>query len=108
MSDDAEIVLSSPKLRVVIGDPADASTWRQYVVQTVNKDHLRAEAQLAARKGDVTSEPIHMLTAAAFHALKRSGQLQQGNYAVFEEGCIDIDTVDEAPARPTPTEAETS
>lgn len=99
------IRLSSPRLRVVVGNPADESTWQEMRVQSINRDQLEAEKELLdGKRGAFTDHPILVLTAIAYAALRRTGKLTAGSLKDFEAGCIDLEAIDELvdPTRPEP------
>lgn len=72
VTDGRRIALSAPKLRVVLGDWDDESTWTELEVQTFQPDMVAAE-ELLKRNGIPTfnDSPITAQAAIAYFALKR-------------------------------------
>jgi hypothetical protein len=102
------IALSSPKLRVVFGNPEhDAETWEAVEVQTIGRDMSDAEELLARNGlGKLTDLPINGAVATAYYALKRTGK-RAGDWAAFQDEYIEVTPVDgQVIADPTRTAPE--
>ena len=101
------IALSSPRLRVIFGDPEEPDTWDIIEVQTIGRDMQDAEELLARNQlGKLVDMPITGSAAAAYYALKRTGK-RAGDWAKFQSEYIDIASVDDGVvADPTRTALE--
>lgn len=87
--------LSSPRLRVIFGDPEEPDTWEAVEVQTIGRDMQDAEELLARNKlGKLVDMPIAGSAAAAYYALKRTGK-RTNDWAQFQREYIDISAVDD-------------
>lgn len=93
--------LTSPKLRIVM---ADGSV---HEIQTIYID-LREYERAQNRNGwpEIGKEPLRWLAWIGWHALTREDAITRRNFPEFETDLIDVGTVDEKKANPTPTEAE--
>jgi hypothetical protein len=89
------IALSSPKLRVVFGNPEhDSATWEAVEVQTIGRDMQDAEELLARNNlGKLVDMPIAGSAAAAYYALRRTGK-RGGDWATFQNEYIEVQAVD--------------
>lgn len=97
----AEIKLSSPKVRVVLGNDDDPGSWAQREVQTIMKDVVMAESELArTKRGPASDHPLLALVVACYYALRRTGQ-GSGSLKDFEEHCIDIEVITDEDLDPT-------
>ena len=86
--------LSSPKLRVIFGDPERSETWEDVEVQSIGKDIQDAEELLARNQlGKLVDVPISGTAAIAYYALRRTGR-RNGDWAKFQNEYIEIQTVD--------------
>ena len=102
------IALSSPRLRVIFGNPEhDADTWESVEVQTIGKDMQEAEELLARNGlGKLTDMPITGSACAAYYALRRTGK-RAGDWATFQREYIEVQPVDgQVIADPTKTAPE--
>lgn len=97
-----EIRLNSPRVRVVLGDPDDPGSWQEHEVQTIHKDMVMAETEMAtSKRGATTEHQMLTLTIAAYMALRRTGRIQAGQVDDFVDGCLDLDVVSGGAKDPT-------
>jgi hypothetical protein len=90
---DSRIALSSPRLRVVFGDPERSETWEAIEVQTIGRDLQDAEELLARNGlGKLVDVPIAASAAAAYYALRRTGR-RSGDWAKFQSEYLDISSI---------------
>lgn len=95
------VTLSSPQLRVVLGNPADPDTWAEVEVQTMTRDLAAAETLFGQRKwGKVADHSIKFLAAAAYYALRRTGQVD-GSWDDFDASWIEVTEVEATESDPT-------
>lgn len=89
------IALSSPRLRVIFGNPEhDADTWEAVEVQTIGRDMQDAEELLARNNlGKLVDMPITGSACAAYYALRRTGR-RSGDWATFQNEYIEVQPVD--------------
>lgn len=72
---DQRIMLRQPRMRVVLGDPEDESTWEEYEVQTIGSDQMRVEELFAQRKwGKPLEEPFRLNLSLGYFAMNRTGR----------------------------------
>jgi hypothetical protein len=87
-------VLSSPKLRVIFGDPERTETWEGVEVQTIGRDMQDAEELLARNGlGKLVDVPIGGTAALAYYALRRTGR-RGGDWDKFQNEYIEVQTVE--------------
>jgi hypothetical protein len=87
------ITLSSPRYRVILGDPEQPDTWRALEVQAITRDMQGAEELFARHKwGKPQDQPIRMVAVSAYLALRRSGQIE-GSWDDFDAAYLDVDQV---------------
>ena len=101
-----KIKLTTPRYRVVFGDPEDPESWSEVEVQAITRDITAAESLWAQRHwGKMLESPVKAMAVSAYFALKRSGQIE-GDWDAFERAYIDIDQVAADVVDPTPPEVE--
>lgn len=93
--------LVSPRVRVILGDPAGfAENWTGIDVQTIGRDFQHAETLFAIQKwGRVADQPMHSMAAAAYYALRRTGQFS-GAWEQFEAEYLEVQVIGEDTATP--------
>ena len=94
---------ASPLLHLILGDPAEPSTWTEATVQTITPDIVRAEGELAKSKTPAADHPLQAMVASAYFALVRTGA-GSGSLQDFLRHCIDVDVVANDAADPTPAD----
>lgn len=100
------VKLSSPRYRVVLGDPADPASWAEFDVQSMTRDIAAAEALFARHKwGKTIDSPIKLTEACAFYALTRSGEIS-GSWEAFDARFIEVAQVEGDAVDPTPPDLE--
>lgn len=100
------IKLTSPKLRVVMGNPDDESTWTEHEVQTMGRDSTAAETLMGVQKyGRTTDHPVLFMVAMAYYAMLRNGAFA-GPWDDFQNAYIEITGIGEDEAFPTEAGAE--
>ena len=101
---DKEIELSSPRLRVVMGDVELPDTWEEIIVQTVGRDRSRAEQMIAWSKwGKIDEGNIFRLQELmGWYALTRSRRIPEMEFDTFLDAYLEIEVLDEDSVRPTP------
>jgi len=93
--------LSSPRLRVVLGDPDDPATWKTEEVQTIGRDTVATETLFGVQKiGRTIDHPVRSLVAMGYYALVRTGKYQ-GPFDQFERDYIELQPLGNDQAFPT-------
>jgi hypothetical protein len=108
-----KITLSSPKFRVVLGDPNDPNdedAWQEVEVQSMTRDIAAAEQLFRQRKwGPTTEQGIRMMAVTAWQALRRNHLIDATtSWERFEASYVDLEAVedDDAEEGPTPPAPE--
>jgi hypothetical protein len=95
------IKLTSPKLRVILGDPDQPDTWRAEDVQTIGRDITSTETLFGVQKiGRPADHPVRSITATAYFGLVRTGKYQ-GSFDQFETDYVEISPIGQDEAFPT-------
>lgn len=93
--------LSSPKLRVILGDPENPDSWSVLEVQTIGRDTVSAETYFGVKKiGRPIDHPVRSLVAMAYYAMVRTGKYS-GPLDEFESEYVEIQPLDSDDAFPT-------
>lgn len=89
------VKLTTPRLRVVLGDPEDESTWTELHVQTIGRDVQATEELLGQlKRGTFSSSPIAAQAMLAYFASRRSGQVEPGmTWPQFQETYLEVSDV---------------
>lgn len=89
------------RFAVIIGDPDDEATLREFHVVAVGRDIQRVEAMFAQNGwGGVDKRPITAAAAMAWAALTRTGAYP-GTFAEFEAEYIEVTPEGAVVANPT-------
>lgn len=90
------IRLSTPRFRVVLGEADNPDTWQELTVQAIGRDLQAAETLFHRRKwGPASGQAIRFQAAAAFYALRRTGQVE-GEWEAFEAGYLEVSDADDS------------
>jgi hypothetical protein len=102
------IKLSSPRYRVILGDPEDPDTWAELEVQSITRDIASAETLFANHKswGKPLDSAIKLTAVSSFYALIRTGQIT-GSWDAFESTLIEVTQAGVDAVDPTSPEVET-
>ena len=84
------VTLTSPRYRVVLGDPDDEATWQEVEVQALTRDIQHAEQMFVQRRwGKPADQPVKITAVAAYCALLRKG-LISGTWEEFEQSYLEV------------------
>ena len=90
MSNSQLLQLTSPRLRVILGDPENPESWTSEEVQTIGRDTVHTETLFGVQKiGRTVDHPVRSLTAMAYYAMVRTGKFS-GPFDAFEEAYVEI------------------
>lgn len=90
MAGNNHITLSSPRLRVILGDVDNPESWTAHDVQTIGRDTVAAETLFGVQKiGRPIDHPVRSLAAMAYFGLVRTGRYS-GPFDAFETEYIEI------------------
>lgn len=103
------VKLTTPRFRIVLGDPEESDSWVELTVQAIGVDMQMAEAQFKRHGwGAFTEQPLRYQALVAWFAARRRGLIAdtyeefEGSY--LEVSRLDTEEVDEVtPTRPAPT-----
>lgn len=95
--------IRSPRLAVVLGDPADPASWTSVDVQSIGADMVRTEEHMTRRKKPSDQYPILSQQVLGYYALHRTGVLPADvTYDQFATECVEVAAVDTEEVGPTP------
>lgn len=98
------IKLSTPRVKVVLGDPDDPDTWEETEVQTIGRDLQAVEELLGQlKRGAFGANPIAAQAMAGYFAMRRTGRIDAGmTWPEFEASYLEVADVAAEPVGPTP------
>lgn len=102
------VSLKSPRLRVVLGDPEDASSWDEHTIRVIGRDMQATEELLRQlKRGSLGENPITGQAMFAYFALRRTGAIPPGTtWADFQNTYLEVTEAESAeqvgPTSPAP------